>query len=80
MLAAAGISALSVGVLFTFPADPAIWQSATWILVAALACLLLLVPWAGYVLVANRTTRTWPRIASFLVGLACLLAVAVGSL
>ena len=43
MLAAAGISALSVGVLFTFPSDPAIWQSATWMLVAALAGLLLVV-------------------------------------
>ena len=80
LLVAAAISAIAMGVLFTFPADPLVWQLATWTLVAALIALLVLVLLAGYVLATDRAARTWQRIASFLVGLACLTPVVAGLL
>jgi hypothetical protein len=79
-LVAIGISAAAAGVLFTFPANPILWQAATWTLVAALVGLLVLVLVSGYVLVTDQAARTWQRIASFLIGLACLMSVAVGLL
>jgi hypothetical protein len=80
ILVAIGISAAAVGVLFTFPQNPIVWQVATWTLVAALVGLVALVLVAGYVLATARAARTWQRITPFLVGLICLVAVAVGSL
>ena len=80
ILIAIGISAVAVGVLFTFPENPLVWHAATWTLVVALAGLLGLVLALGYVLVTDRAARTWQSIVSFLLGFACLVAVAVGSL
>jgi len=80
ILVAIGIAGAAVAVLFTFPGDPFTWQVASWTLVAALAALLALVVASGYILATNRSARTWQRVTSFLVGLACLLAVAFGSL
>ena len=80
ILAALGIGAAALAVLFSFPADPLAWHAATWTLVAALAGLLVLVPVAGHTLATRREMRTWPRMATFLVGFACLAAVAAGSL
>lgn len=76
-LAAIGASVAAAAVLFTYPANPLIWNAATWTLVAGLAGLLVVVPVSGYVLARDRTARTWQRIATFLIGLACLAAVAV---
>ena len=78
ILVAIGFSAIASAVLIAFPRDP-LWQIATWTLVAALVALLVLVPASAYVLSTNKAARTWPRVASFLIGLACLVAVAVGS-
>nr|CAP48776.1 putative integron gene cassette protein [uncultured bacterium] len=80
ILVAIGISTVAIAVLFTFPTDPLTWQVASWTLVAALVGLLILVLVSGYVLAVNRAARTWQRITSFLIGPACLAAVAVGSL
>lgn len=76
-LAAIGASLAAAAVLFTYPANPLIWNAATWILVAGLIGLLVLVLVSGYVLARNRKARTWQRIATFLFGLACLAAVAI---
>ena len=78
ILIAIGVSAIAVAVLLAFPGDP-LWQIATWTLVVALVALLVLVPASAYVLSTNKDARTWQRVASFLIGLACLVAVAVGS-
>ncbi|MBJ6985577.1 hypothetical protein [Luteimonas sp. MC1750] len=75
---AIGICVAAAGILFTFPADPMIWQAATWTLVAALCALLVLVVVLGYVMATNQATRTWRRITPFLIGVACLAPVAVG--
>lgn len=80
ILVALGVAALALAVLFAFPADPRVWQAASWTLVAALLALLALVVVSGVVLAVRPAARTWPRIALFLAGLACLLAVAAGSL
>lgn len=74
------VSAAAVGVLLTFPADPLVWNIASWTLVAALALLLVLVLVSGYVLATIKTARTTRRVVSFLVGLACLAALGAGSL
>ena len=79
-LVAVCIAMAAASVLFTFPANPLLWQAASWTLVAALVGLLLLVPVSGYALVTRRTARTGWRVASFLIGFLCLAAVAVGSL
>jgi uncharacterized membrane protein SirB2 len=76
----ASTNALILVALFAFPADPRVWQAASWALVAALLALLALVVVSGVVLAMRPAARKWPRIALFLVGLACLLAVAAGSL
>ncbi|NZA27811.1 hypothetical protein H0E84_15645 [Luteimonas sp. SJ-92] len=78
ILAAVGISAAAGAVLCTFPANPLIWQAAAWTLVAALTGLLALVLVSGYVLAVDRAARTWQRTATFLLGLACLVPVALG--
>ena len=80
ILVAIGISAAAIGVLFTFPENPLIWQATTWTLIAALVGLVALVIVSGYVLATNRAARTWQRITSFLIGFVCLVAVAAGSL
>lgn len=77
---AIGIGAIAVAVLLSFPADPVVWQLATWTLVAALVALLVLVPASGYALAKDRAARTWPRIVSFAVGLGCLVAVAIAAI
>lgn len=79
MLVAIGIAAIALGVLFTFPADPLVWNLASWTLFAALAGMLVLVLASGYVLATKPAARTWPRIAAFLAGLACLGVVALGA-
>lgn len=75
-----GISVAAVAALVAFPADPRTWQIASWTLVAALVALVALVLASAYILATNRSARTWQRVTSSLVGLACLLAVAAGSL
>lgn len=77
---AIGVSAIAIGILLTFPANPVIWEATTWTLVAALAALLVLVLVSAYALARNPGTRTWPRIASFVAGFACLVALAAASL
>ncbi|HZV38737.1 MAG TPA: hypothetical protein VFF96_08325 [Pseudoxanthomonas sp.] len=79
ILVAVGVSAVAVSVLSAFPANPLVWQAASWTLVAALVGLLVLVPVSGYALAASRSARTWRRAAPFLLGFACLAAVAIGS-
>jgi hypothetical protein len=79
-LVAIGISAAALAVLFTFPKNALTWQAASWALVAGLVVLLLLAFASGYVLATDQAARTWQRITLFLIGLACLAAVAVGSL
>ena len=79
ILVAIGVSLAAAAVLFTIPANPLIWQVATWTLVAGLAGLLVLVLVSGYVLARDRAARTRWRIATFLFGLACLVTVALGS-
>ncbi|TKS53650.1 hypothetical protein E4582_01915 [Luteimonas yindakuii] len=75
---AIGISVAAAGILFTFPADPMVWHAATWTLVAALCGLLVLVVVLGYVMATNQSSRTWRRVTPFLIGVACLVPVAVG--
>lgn len=79
ILSAIGISLAATAVLFTFPANPLVWQAAAWALVAGLSGLLLLVPVSGYVLASNHAARTWQQISTFLLGSACLAAVIVAS-
>lgn len=80
ILVAIGVSAIAIAVLVGFPGDLFVWQIASWTLVAALVALLVLVPASAYVLSTNKAARTWQRVASFLIGLACLAAVVIGSL
>ena len=79
ILVAIGVSLAAAAVLFTIPANPLLWQVATWTLVAGLIGLLVLVLVSGFVLARDRAARTWRRIATFLFGLVCLVVVAVGS-
>ena len=79
ILIAIGVSLAAAAVLFTIPANPLIWQLATWTLVAGLVGLLVLVVASGYVLARGRAARTRWRIATFFFGLVCLVAVALSS-
>jgi len=79
ILVAIGVSLAAAAVLFTIPANPLLWQVATWTLVAGLIGLLVLVLVSGYVLATGRAARTRWRIATFLFGLVCLVVVALGS-
>ena len=79
ILVAIGVSLAAAAVLFTIPANPLLWQVATWTLVAGLIGLLVLVLVSGFVLARDRAARTWRRIATFLFGLVCLVVVALGS-
>ena len=79
ILVAIGVSLAAAAVLFTIPANPLLWQVATWTLVAGLIGLLVLVLVSGYVLATDRAARTRWRIATFLFGLVCLVVVALGS-
>lgn len=78
ILVAIGISVIAV--LIAFPTDLHAWRVASWTLVAALAALLVLVVASACILATNRAARTWQRIASFLIGLGCLVTVAVGAI
>ena len=80
ILAAIGIAVGACAVLFAFSRNLLVWQIGSWTLVVALFALLVLVLASAYSLATNRTARTWQRIGSFLLGLACLGAVAIGSL
>lgn len=80
ILVSIGVAAIAIAFLVSFPGDLLTWQIATWTLVAALVALLALVPASAYVMATNGAARTWQRVASFLIGLACLGVVAVGSL
>ena len=79
-LAAIGISIGAIAALMMFPANLRVWQISSWTLVAALACVLVLVLASGWLLATDRAARTRLRIASFLAGFACLAVVAIGSL
>ena len=79
-LAAIVIAAAATAVLFRFPESVAVWQAATWTLVAALVALLALVLVSAYVLARKPAARTWPRIAACLLGFGCLVAVALAAL
>jgi hypothetical protein len=78
-LVAIGVSLAAAAALITIPANPLIWQVATWTVVAGLVGLLVLVLVSGYVIARHRAARTWQCIATFLFGLACLVAVAFSS-
>jgi len=75
---AIGIAAAAVAALVAFPGNLSVWQVAAWTLIAALVALLVLVLASAYVLATNPSARTWPRVASFSLGLVCLLVVAIG--
>ena len=79
ILPAIGIATGACAVLFAFPRNLLVWQIGSWTLVIALFSLLALVLASAYSLATNRAARTWQRIGSFLLGLACLVAVAVAS-
>lgn len=70
----------ATAVLLGFPESVAVWNAATWTLVAALAGLLVMVLASAYALASSREARTWTRIAAFLLGLGCLAAVALAGL
>ena len=74
---AIGVAAVAAGVLLGFPADP-VWQVASWALSLALLALVGLVPAAGWALARHPEARTWPRILSFALGLACLAFIGFG--
>lgn len=78
--AAIVIAAAATAVLFRFPESVAVWQAATWTLVAALVALLALVLASAYVLARKPAARTWPRVVACLLGLGCLVAVALAAL
>ncbi len=80
ILVAIGVAAIASGVLLSFPGNLRVWQIGSWTLAVALLALPALVLASAYSLATNRAARTWQRIGSFLLGLACLVAVAVGSL
>lgn len=80
ILVTMGVATVAAGVLLTFPENPIVWNAATWILVAALAGLLVFVLLSGYGLATDRVKRTWQGTTAFLIGLTCLVAIAGGSL
>ena len=75
---AVGVAVLATAVLIAFPGNVLVWQAATWTLVGALLAVALLVLVSAWSLASNRAAKTWPRIASLLLGLACLVVLAVG--
>ncbi|MBO9716482.1 MAG: hypothetical protein J7507_06645 [Pseudoxanthomonas sp.] len=77
---AAGIALLASAGLSAFPDNVRVWQVEAWLLVAALATLLVLVPASLWSLAVNRAARTWPRYASVSLGTAILVVVGIGSL
>lgn len=79
ILGAIGVSAAATAVLVAFPDDLSVWRIGAWTLAFALLALLGLVLASAYSLVTNRAARTWPRIVSFGIGLACLAGIAAGS-
>jgi NhaP-type Na+/H+ or K+/H+ antiporter len=79
ILAAIGIAMGACAVLFASPHNLPVWQIGSWTPVIALFFLLVLVLASAYSLATNHAARTWQRIGSFLLGLACLAVVAVGS-
>ena len=77
---AIGLSVIATAILVAFPGKLIAWQIGSWTLVFALLALLILVLVSAYSLATDRAARTWQRILSFSLGLACLAALAVGSL
>jgi hypothetical protein len=79
ILAAIGMAVAACAVLFAFPHNLLVWRIGSWTLVIALFSLLALVLTSAYSLATDRAARTWQRIGPFLLGFACLVAVAAGS-
>lgn len=77
---AIGAAVAATAGLIAFPDSRFMWQAGAWTLAVALLALLVLVPVSAYSLATNRDARTWQRIASFSLGLACLAVVGIGSL
>jgi hypothetical protein len=76
---AAGIALAASAGLSAFPDNVQVWQTEAWLLVLALAALLVLVPASLWSLAVNRAARTWPRYASVALGVAILAVVGIGS-
>jgi hypothetical protein len=77
---AIGVSAVALAVLVAFPGNLRVWQVASWVLIFALLALLAFMLVSAYSLATDPAARTWQRIASFSLGLACLVVIAIGSL
>ncbi|MDI9239918.1 hypothetical protein QLQ15_13480 [Lysobacter sp. LF1] len=77
-LGAIGVLLIATACLIAFPGSMAVWQAASWSLVAALLALCFLVPLSAYSLATLRVTRTWQRIASCATGFIILVVVAIG--
>lgn len=80
ILGAIGVAIAATAALSTFPGNLLVWQAVSWTLVVALLALLVLVPASAWSLATDRSARTWQRIASFSLGLFCLVVVAIGSI
>ena len=76
---AIGVAVVAAGVLLGFPAEPRVWQVASWTLALALLALVGLVPASGWALARYPEGRTWPRILSFALGLALLVFIGLGA-
>ena len=77
---AVGACVIATTALIAFPGNQIVWQTGAWTLAVGLLGLLVLVPLMAYLLSTQRTARTRWRIASFVIGVACLAVVAIGSL
>ena len=77
---AVGICVIATAALIAFPGNQAVWQTGAWTLAIGLAGLMALVPLMAYLLSARRIARTKRQVASFVMGLACLAIVGIGSL
>lgn len=80
ILGAIGVSAIATAVLVALPGSLLAWQVGSWTLAIALLALLVLVLASGYALATSRTARRRRDVACFMLGFACLAAIAVGSM
>jgi hypothetical protein len=80
VLGAIGVSAIATVVLIALPGNLVAWQIGSWTLVFALLGLLALVLASAYSLVTNPASRSRRRIVCFLLGLSCLVVIAIGAL
>jgi uncharacterized membrane protein SirB2 len=80
VLGAIGVSAMATVVLIALPGNFVAWQIGSWTLVFALLGLLALVLASAYSLVTNPASRSRRRIVCFLLGLSCLVVIAIGAL